>query len=210
MSRPLLLTERTTLRRRAQRGSHERGDVEAILDEALLCHVGFVAHGSPVVIPTTFVRIDDHLYLHGAVSNRMLGALAAGAEASIAVTLLDGLVLARTAFHHSMNYRSVVMFGRGTPIEDPAHKARVLDALVDRLVPGRASASRRADATELAATQVIAFPIEEAVAKARRGPPLPDEGDDALLPFWAGVIPLSLTRGVPVAAPDCTTSAPVF
>jgi nitroimidazol reductase NimA-like FMN-containing flavoprotein (pyridoxamine 5'-phosphate oxidase superfamily) len=198
----LSVTPRTTLRRRAGRGSHDRAEIDAILDEALVCHVAFVADGAPVVIPTAFVRVGDHLYLHGAVANRMLGALAAGAEASIAVTLLDGLVLARTAFHHSMNYRSVVLFGRGAVIEAPADKARVLDALLDRLAPGRSRASRPADAAELAATLVIAFPIAEASAKARRGPPLPDEGADAALPYWAGVIPLVTTRGAPIPAPD--------
>lgn len=187
--------ERTKLRRKAQRGSHDRAVIDAILDEALVCHVAFTAEHGPVVLPTTFVRIADELFLHGAAGNAMLTALAEGRDACVAVTLLDALVLARTAFHHSVNYRSVVVFGRARRIDDPARKRAVLDALVDKIEPARSTACRPPDAKELAATQVIALPLAEASAKIRTGPPLPDTGDDAALPYWAGVIPLVTERG---------------
>lgn len=205
MSTPLRITDRTRLRRRPQRGSHERATVDAILDAAYVCHLAVVVEGAPRVLPTTYARIEDTLYLHGAAHNHALGVLAAGGEASIAVTLLDGLVLARTAFHHSVNYRSVVMFGRGRSVDDPDEKRRALAALLDHLVAGRSAACRPPDAAELGATRVVAFPIDEAVAKARSGPPLADTGADAGLPFWAGVIPLVTTRGAPIPAPDCTS-----
>ena len=200
MTEPLLETDRTRFRRRAHRGSHDRAVVEAILDDAYVCHVAFVVDVEPIVIPTAFVRIDDALYLHGSVANHMLGVLAAGAPASIAVTLLDALVLARTAFHHSVNYRSVVLFGRGRAIDDPVHKRRVLAALLDKMVAGRAANCRPPDDTELRATLVVSFPIAEAAAKIRKGPPVPDEGDDATLPHWAGVVPFITTRGEPIPA----------
>lgn len=201
MSNPLL-TARTALGRIRQRGSHDRAVIDAILDEALICHVGFTAPHGPVVIPTAFVRIDDHIYVHGATANAMLNALAAS-DVAIAVTLLDGLVLARTAFHHSVNYRSVVLFGRGTVIDDPAQKLVASAALLERMAPGRAAACRMPNAKELRATLFIAVPIDEASAKIRSGPPLPDDGEDAQLPYWAGVIPLSTTRGPAITAPDC-------
>jgi nitroimidazol reductase NimA-like FMN-containing flavoprotein (pyridoxamine 5'-phosphate oxidase superfamily) len=201
MTRTLEVTDRTRVRRKPGRGSHERAVIDAILDEGLVCHVAFVAGGSPVVLPTTVVRLDDAIYVHGSAASHMLRALAGGVEIAVAVTLLDGLVLARTAFHHSVNYRSVVLFGRATLVEDPALKRRALAALVDKLVAGRSAACRPPDDAELAATKVLALPIEEASAKVRSGPPVPDEGDDAALPYWAGVIPVELARGAPIAAP---------
>ncbi len=201
MTRTLELTDRSRVRRKPARGSYERAVIDEILDEGLVCHVAFAAAGSPVVLPTTQVRLDDAIYLHGSVASHMLRTLAGGVDVAVAVTLLDGLVLARTAFHHSVNYRSVVLFGRAAPVEDPALKRRVLAALVDKLVAGRASACRPPNDAELAATQVLALPIEEGSAKIRSGPPLPDEGDDAALPYWAGVIPVQVTRGTPLAAP---------
>jgi nitroimidazol reductase NimA-like FMN-containing flavoprotein (pyridoxamine 5'-phosphate oxidase superfamily) len=203
MSSELPVTDRTKLRRKPQRGSHDRAAVDAILDEALICHVGFVTERGPFVIPTMHARIGDQLYLHGAVGNHMLRALAGGIEVSVAVTLLDALVLARTAFHHSMNYRSVVMFGRATEVTEPETKLAALDALVERVGAGRSRACRPPNAKELHATSVLALPIVEASAKVRSGPPLADEGEDAQLPYWAGVIPLVTTRGAPVNAPDC-------
>jgi nitroimidazol reductase NimA-like FMN-containing flavoprotein (pyridoxamine 5'-phosphate oxidase superfamily) len=200
MSRPLPPTDRTRLHRRPGRGSFDRAVVDAILDEAYVCHVGFVHDGSPVVIPTTHVRVGDRLAVHGAAASRMLRTLAGGVDVSIAVTLLDGLVLARTAFHHSVNYRSVIVFGRATVVEDPVEKRGVLAALVDRMVPGRSAECRPPDDAELAATLVLAVPIEEASAKIRSGPPLPETGADAALPWWAGVIPLVTTRGAPEEA----------
>ncbi|HVK86331.1 MAG TPA: pyridoxamine 5'-phosphate oxidase family protein [Kofleriaceae bacterium] len=204
----LPVTDRTRFGRKAQRGSYDRAVVHAILDEALVCHVGFVTPRGPCVIPTLHARVDDQLVIHGAVKNHMLGALVEGAELSIAVTLVDGLVLARTAFHHSMNYRSVVLFGRATEVTEPYAKLAALDALVDRAAPCRSAACRPANARELAATRVLAIPIVEASAKVRSGPPLPDEGEDAQLPYWAGVIPVHTTRGVPINAPDCAVSWP--
>lgn len=204
MTQPLQITERTRIRRKPGRGSHERAVLDAILDEALVCHVAFAAHGAPVVLPTTQVRVGDAIYIHGSAASHMLKTLAGGVDVSVAVTLLDGLVLSRTAFHHSVNYRSVVLFGRASLVEDPAHQRRVFAALVDKLVAGRSAACRPPTDAELAATKLLALPITEASAKIRSGPPVPDEGDDAALPFWAGVIPLHTTRGAPVAAPDCT------
>ena len=201
MTRTLEVTERTRVRRKPGRGSHERAVIDQILDEGLVCHLAFLAAGSPVVLPTTQVRIDDAIYVHGSAASHMLRALAAGADVAVAVTLLDGLVLSRTAFHHSVNYRSVVLFGRATLVEDPAEQRRALAALLDELVAGRSAACRPPTDAELAATKVLALPIEEASAKIRSGPPLPDEGDDAALPYWAGVIPIELVRGVPIAAP---------
>jgi len=192
--------ERTRLRRKAQRGSHDRAVIDAILDEALICHVAITADHGPLVLPTAFARVGDDVFLHGAVANALLAAIAHGAPVCVTVTLLDGLVLARTAFHHSVNYRSVVLFGAGTRVDDPARKRAALAALVDKMQPGRSRACRPPDDKELAATQVIAIPIGEASAKARTGPPLPDDEVDRALPYWSGVIPLATVRGEPIAA----------
>ncbi len=194
-------TERTKVRRKPQRGSHERATIDAILDAALMCHVGFVAEHGPVVIPTTFVRIRDRVYLHGSSTNHMLRTLATGIDVCVAVSLLDELVLARTAFHHSVNYRSVMLFGRAMLIDDAGAKLEALAALLDRIVPNRSRSCRPPNAKELAATLVVAVPIAEASAKTRSGPPLPDDGEDADLPYWAGTIPLLTSRGTPVSAP---------
>jgi nitroimidazol reductase NimA-like FMN-containing flavoprotein (pyridoxamine 5'-phosphate oxidase superfamily) len=204
----LPVTDRTRVRRKPGRGTFDRAVVHAILDEALVCHVAFATERGPVVIPTTHVRRGDRLYLHGSPASAMLRALATGVDVSIAITLLDGLVLARSAMHHSVNYRSVVVFGRATKVDEPEAKRAVLAALLDKLHAGRASACRPPNDAELAATLVLALPIAEASAKIRSGPPLPDEGDDAALPFWSGVIPVVTTRGAPIPAPDCATPAP--
>ena len=182
--------------RKADRGRYDRETVRAILDEALVCHVGLCVDGRPRVVPTTFVRIDDHVYLHGAVGNAALRALAGGAEACVAVTLLDGLVLARSAFHHSMNYRSVVLFGRATAVTDEDEKREALLAIVERMVAGRANSTRPPTPEELRATLVVRLPIGEASAKVRTGGPVDDEADYDL-PHWAGVIPLAVVRGEP-------------
>jgi nitroimidazol reductase NimA-like FMN-containing flavoprotein (pyridoxamine 5'-phosphate oxidase superfamily) len=204
-------TERTRLRRKPGRGSFDVDVVNGILDEALVCHVGFAgsrANAAPIILPTTHVRVDDHLYIHGSAASHMLRSLAGPIDACVCVTLLDALVLARTAFHHSVNYRSVVLFGRAELIEDTPRKLAALAALVDRITPGRSAACRPPNAKELAATTVLAVPIEEASAKIRSGPPLPDEGEDAQLPYWAGIIPLATVRGTPENAPDCTMAWP--
>lgn len=196
-------TDRSRVRRRAQRGTYDDAVIHAILDEALVCHV---ALPGPRVIPTTHVRIDDALYLHGSTANHLLTTLARGAEACIAVTLLDALVLGRTAMHHSVNYRSVVLFGRGRLVTDEDEQRRALAALLDKVAPQRSRHCRPPDDRELAATQVIAFPITEASAKIRAAPPLVDDADLAL-PYWSGLIPLATVRGTP--KPDATCTAPL-
>jgi nitroimidazol reductase NimA-like FMN-containing flavoprotein (pyridoxamine 5'-phosphate oxidase superfamily) len=198
---PSAPTDRTRLRRRAQRGSHDRAVIDAIVDEALVCHLAFVGAAGPMVLPTTHVRVGDHLYVHGSAVNAMLTTLAGGVDLCVAITLLDGLVLGRTAFHHSVNYRSIVAFGRATLVEDPAIKRRALAALIEKVEPGRSAACRPPNDKELGATLVLALPLDEASAKIRTGPPVPDDGEDAALPFWSGVIPIVTSRGAPNAAP---------
>jgi nitroimidazol reductase NimA-like FMN-containing flavoprotein (pyridoxamine 5'-phosphate oxidase superfamily) len=204
----LPVTDRTKVRRRAQRGNYDRSVVNAILDEALICHVGFVGAHGPVVIPTTHVRVGDRLFVHGSPANHMLRSAAGGVDICVSVTLVDALVLARTAFHHSVNYRSVVLFGRARHVEEVDQKLAALAALVDRAAPGRSRACRPPNKAELDGTSVLELPITEASAKIRTGPPLPDEGEDAHLPYWAGIIPLHTLRGTPINAPDCALPFP--
>lgn len=201
-------TGRTKVRRIAQRGVYDRQVIYSILDEALICHVGFVDGGHPFVLPTIHVRIEDRLYLHGSKESRMLDRITSGAGACVTVTLVDGLVLARSAFHHSMNYRSVVILARGEEIVDSGAKSRILDALVEHTVPGRLRDARPPNKKELDATKVVALPIDEASAKIRTGPPVDDESDYAL-PVWAGVIPLSHVAGAPVADPKLSRNIDV-
>jgi len=189
---------RTTLRRLPKRGSHERAQIEAILDEAYICHVGFVLEGQPFVIPTIHARVGTTLYLHGSAASRMLRTLAQGLPVCVTVSLLDGLVLARSAFHHSMNYRSVVVLGTAREVQDQAERALALEAIVEHVLPGRWSEVRAPNERELKATSVLALPIEEASAKLRTGPPIDDEEDYALA-CWAGVLPLRITPGEPLA-----------
>jgi hypothetical protein len=180
---------------------YDRAVINAILDEALVCHVGFVDQDQPFVIPTIHVRIDDRLYLHGSAASRLLRCLAAGAPACITVTLLDGLVLARSAFHHSMNYRSVVVLGTADMVTDPDDKLEALRALTEHVVPSRWADARKPTSIELKGTTVLSLPINEASAKIRSGPPGDDEPDYDL-PIWAGVIPLSLHAGAPESDPN--------
>jgi nitroimidazol reductase NimA-like FMN-containing flavoprotein (pyridoxamine 5'-phosphate oxidase superfamily) len=191
-------TDRTRIRRLPERGNYDRATIEAVLDEALICHVGFVVEGRPVVIPTIHARIGDHLYFHGSPAAGMLRTLRGGLDACVTVTLLDGLVLARSAFHHSMNYRSVVVFGKAEEVVDRQEKVRVLDKLVEHVCRGRSADARRPNEKELKQTLVLRIPIAEASAKIRTGPPKDDEEDYAL-PVWAGVLPLALTPSAPVA-----------
>ncbi len=191
-------TDRTRIRRLPERGNYDRATIEAILDEALICHVGFVVEGRPVVIPTIHARVGDHLYFHGSPAAGMLRTLRGGLDACVTVTLLDGLVLARSAFHHSMNYRSVVVFGKAEEVVDRQEKVRVLDKLVEHVCRGRSADARRPNEKELKQTLVLRIPIAEASAKIRTGPPKDDEEDYAL-PVWAGVLPLALTPSAPVA-----------
>jgi uncharacterized protein len=193
-------TERTTLHRRPTRGSYDVATVHAILDEALICHVGFAVEGQPYVLPTTHARVGDQLYIHGAVGGRFLKSVKNGIPVCVTVTLIDALVLARSAFHHSMNYRSVVVLGTATEVTDPVHKRRAFDALIEHVVRGRSAQIRGANEQELKATSVLAVPIVEASAKIRTGPPIDDEEDYAV-PCWAGLIPVSLKAGAAVADP---------
>ena len=195
------LTERTRVRRRAERGRYDRETVHAILDDALVCHVGFTAEGQPYVIPTTYARVEDRLYVHGAAASRMLRTLAAGVPVCVTVTLVDGVVLARSAFHHSMNYRSVVVLGTAVEVVDTDERRRALEAIVEHVVPGRAQNVRGPSDEELRATRVLRVALDDASAKVRTGPPL-DAPADLGLGCWAGVIPLRLTPQPPVADPD--------
>lgn len=193
-----LQTERTTVKRLAKRGVYDREVVYSILDEARICHVGFVVEGSPVVIPTIHWRQGDMLYFHGSAASRMLRNLRDGVEACVTVTLLDALVIARSAFHHSMNYRSAVIFGTAREVVDRDEKLLALDALVEHVLPGRARETRPPNEKELRQTMVLAIPIEEASAKVRTGGPVDDEEDYAL-PIWAGVVPVTMQYGDPVS-----------
>ena len=191
-------TKRTTLRRLPARGSYERAVIDEVLDEALICHLAFVADGAPMVIPTIHARVGDTVYLHGSVANRALRAAGKGAQVCVSVTLLDGLVLARSAFHHSMNYRSVVLLGDATVVTDEAEKLMALDAIVDHVVAGRSADLRPHTDVEVRTTTVLAVPIIEGSAKVRTGGPVDDE-EDYELDVWAGVLPLRLVPGEPVA-----------
>jgi len=191
-------TDRTRVRRLPQRARYERDLIDSVIDEALSCHVGFAVEGRPWVIPTIHARIDDDLYLHGAVANHMLGALGGGIEACVTITLIDGLVLARSAFHHSMNYRSVIIFGRATPVEKAGEKRAALHALVEHVVPGRMADARPPNDSELRKTTVLRMPITEVSAKVRSGGPIDDE-EDLGLPVWAGQLPLASSYGPAVA-----------
>jgi uncharacterized protein len=195
-----MLTPRTKLRRVPNRGSHDRTTIDAILDEALIAHLGFVHDGRPAVIPTLHARVGDEVYVHGSSASRALRALADGIEACLTVTLVDGLVLARSAFHHSINYRSVVLYGTARPVSRDEQLETALHAFTERLVPGRWDAVRRPTRKELKATSVLALPIAEGSAKVRTGPPVDDEEDYAL-DTWAGVVPLRLAALTPEPDP---------
>ena len=192
-----LQSPRTTVKRLAKRAGYDRNTINAILDEALICHVGYVVEGAPVVIPTIHTRIGETLYFHGSAVNRMLRSLRDGVDACVTVTILDGLVMARSAFHHSMNYRSVVVLGKGREVVGREEKLQVLEALVEHVCAGRAREARPPSEAELKQTLVIALPLAEASAKIRSGPALDDE-EDYGLPVWAGIIPLALTSSAPV------------
>jgi uncharacterized protein len=196
---PLSATDRSTLRRKRERGSFDRAVVNAILDEGLVCHVALAGDGQPVITPMTYARIGDALYVHGAPGNRTLRSLADGDEACVIVTLLDALVLARSAFHHSMNYRSVVLFGRAESVEDLDQKRTASAALLRHLAPGREHDARMPTDAELRSTLMVRFPISEGSAKVRTGPPL-DDPEDMDLGIWAGEIPLHVVAGT--ARPD--------
>jgi nitroimidazol reductase NimA-like FMN-containing flavoprotein (pyridoxamine 5'-phosphate oxidase superfamily) len=190
----------TRIRRAPARGAYDRATIDAILDEGLIAHLGFAIDGQPYVIPTLHARVGDTVYVHGSAASRMIRTLTAGAPACLTVTLIDAMVLARSAFHHSMNYRSVVVLGEARAVADPAELLVALQAFTEKLVPGRWDEVRRPSAKELKGTRALALSLDEASAKARSGPPVDDEGDHEL-DVWAGIIPLSLAAAAPVADP---------
>jgi nitroimidazol reductase NimA-like FMN-containing flavoprotein (pyridoxamine 5'-phosphate oxidase superfamily) len=202
-------SERVRLRRKRERGSHERATIDAILDEALIAHLGIAdEHGQPFVTPTLHARCGELVYLHGSTASRTLRALRAGAPVCLTVSLLDGLVLARAAMHHSANYRSAMLLGKARIVESPQEKLSALEAIVEHIVPGRWAEARAPSENELKATAVLALPIDEASAKIRSGPPQDDEEDYAL-PVWAGVIPLITQTGAPQPDPRSNTAIAV-
>lgn len=199
-------TERTTVRRNAKRGVYDRAVVEAILDEAMICQVGFLHDGVPCIVPTGYTRDGGWIYLHGAQKNRALRAVC-GRTACISVTLVDGLVLARSAFHHSINYRSVILYGEGEEVTDSEEKLRAMELLVEHIVPGRWAEARPPSQQELDATLIVRVPTEECSAKVRVGPPIDDEPDLAL-GVWAGVLPQNTVWGQPEADPQLPPGIP--
>jgi nitroimidazol reductase NimA-like FMN-containing flavoprotein (pyridoxamine 5'-phosphate oxidase superfamily) len=192
-----LRSEATTLARKPDRGDHRREAIHAIIDEALVAHVGFVVDDQPFVIPMTYGRDGDVLYLHGSVANRMLRALGDGAKVCVTFTLLDALVVSRSHFHHSMNYRSVVLVGTARRVRDPETARRALERVVEHVVPGRAVESRPPTDAEVRQTAVLELPIEQASAKVRTGPPIEEDGDLGL-DHWGGIVPVTTTFGPPV------------
>jgi uncharacterized protein len=187
-------SERATVRRLPKRAVYDRTQIDAILDDGLICHVGFVAEGQPFVIPTGYVRVGDRIYFHGSAASRMLRTLTEGVDVCLTVTLLDGLVLARSAFHHSMNYRSVVILGQARPVTDPVEKWEALRSFTNHVARDRWEEVRPPTEQELKATSVLALPLDEASAKVRQGPPLDDEEDYGLR-VWAGVAPVRARIG---------------
>lgn len=188
---------------------YDREAIDAILDEALLCHVGFIDDGSPVVIPTIHARVGNTLYFHGSPASRLLRSMKEGIEVSVAVTILDGLVVARTPFAQDYNYRSVVAFGKARMVDDPDEKLAALKAITDHVTPGRWEDSRSATEQEIRATLVLAVPLDETSAKVGSGPP-DDEEEDLGLGFWAGVVPLSIVAGEPIPDDGVDWPAPDY
>ena len=200
------MTARTKFRRLPKRGTYEREAIDSILDEALVCHLGLIRDGYPVVVPTLHARAGDHVFVHGSAASTTLRALADGVEVCLTATLVDGLVLARSAFHHSVNYRSVVIFGKAEPVRSDEEKQEALAAFTEKLVPGRWGDARLPSPKELKATSVLRLPISEGSAKVRSGPPV-DEAPDHELDVWAGVIPLELAACRLSRTPPCARAS---
>ncbi len=200
MSETEMPTARTRVVREPDRAVYDREAVYRILDEGFLCHVGFALDGQPFVIPTSYGRKDANLYIHGSAASRMLRQMTDGVPVCVTVTLLDGLVLARSVFNHSMNYRSVVILGQATLVDDPEEKLAALRVLSEHILPGRWDDVRQPNARELKATSVLRVPIEEFSAKVRTGPPI-DDAEDYSFPTWAGVVPLEMKAGEPIRDP---------
>lgn len=202
-------SKRTRVRRHPERGRYERETIDAILDEGFHGHLAFVLDGQPYAMPMLYVRSGDQLFLHGSVKSRLIGAAVEGARLCFTVTLIDGLVMARAAFTHSVNYRTVVVLGQGRAVRERAEKLHAMDLLVDHVIPGRTNDARQADAKELKATEIIALPIEEASAKVRTGPPK-DKDSDLEMPIWAGVLPVALRAGEPVTEERAKAPVPDY
>jgi nitroimidazol reductase NimA-like FMN-containing flavoprotein (pyridoxamine 5'-phosphate oxidase superfamily) len=191
-------TDRTQVRRLKKRASYDKAMIHAILDEALIAHVGFIANGQPFVIPTLFVRDGEQLFLHGSIASRMLKTLEQGVDLCVTISLIDGLVLARSAFHHSVNYRSVVVLGKAQLVTDRNAMLRAMHLLTNHVVPNRWEEVRTPNELELKQTHVLALPLDEVSAKVRDGGPI-DDAEDYALAVWSGVVPLRLQRGQPIA-----------
>ena len=201
-------TQRTRTVREAHRGVYDRESIYKILDEGFVCHVGFAVDGQPFVIPTLFARIGDAIYFHGSAASRMLRGVSEGANVCVTVTLTDGIVLARSVFNHSMNYRSVVALGKATLVEEPQEKLEALRAFTEKILPGRWDDARQPNEKELKATSILRLPLTEASAKVRVGPP-EDDAPDYALPVWAGVIPLGVVAGAPIRDEKCDLGIPL-
>jgi uncharacterized protein len=207
MQEPFAFTGRTRVVREANRAVYDRDAIYKILDEGFVCHVGFATEGQPFVIPTMFARVDDHLYFHGSAASRMLRGLSSGLPVCITVTLTDGLILARSVFNHSMNYRSVVALGIAVAIDDPPEKLRALEAFTEKMLPGRWNDARQPNEKELKATSILKLPLTEVSAKVRTGG-VEDDAEDYALPVWAGIVPLRLVADAPVRDDRCDPGIP--
>jgi uncharacterized protein len=201
-------TDRTRVVREPQRGVYDREEIYKILDEGMVCHVGFTSEQQPYVIPTLYARLADALYFHGSAASRMLRGLSAGVSVCVTVTLTDGIVLARSIFNHSINYRSVVALGTATLVDDPDEKLTALRAFSEKILRGRWEDARKPNAQELKATSILRLPLAEVSAKVRSGPPM-DDAPDLPLPIWAGVIPLRMVAGEPIREEQCSPDIPV-
>ena len=200
--------ERTRVLREPHRGAYDRETVYKILDEGFVCHVGFTVDGQPYVIPTMYARVGDAIYFHGSAASRMLRGASEGIPMCITVTLVDGLVLARSVFNHSMNYRSVVALGNATPVDSPEEKIAALHAFTEKILPGRWNDARQPNEKELKATSILRLPLTEVSAKMRTGPP-EDDAPDYAFPAWAGVVPLRLVADAPIRDERCDLGIPV-
>ena len=200
-------TERTRVVREPHRGAYDRETIYKILDEGFVCHVGFAVEGQPFVIPTLYARVDDAIYFHGSAASRMLRGAASGVSVCVTVTLTDGLVLARSVFNHSMNYRSVVALGRATLVDGSAEKLKALHAFTEKILPGRWAEARQPNENELKATSILKLPLTEVSAKIRSGP-VQDDEEDYALPVWAGIVPLHLQAGAPIRDERCDPGIP--
>ena len=200
-------TERTRVVRESHRGAYDRETIDKILDEGYVCHVGFAFDGQPFVIPTLYARVGDAIYFHGSAASRMLRNVSAGISVCITVTLIDGFVLARSVFNHSMNYRSVVALGKATLVDVPEEKLKALRAFTEKIISGRWNDARQPNEKELKATSILRLPLTEVSAKVRSGP-VEDDAADYALPVWAGIIPLSLAPGAPIRDERCDPSIP--